>query len=90
MQSTSDTQRQVPKLHDIIEIIPSHYVPDLPIGNRYVVLKCEDGWDVEVVNEKGEFCFVCAEDFKIIGTVNDLRMQKHKKLKDDQEKSKIL
>lgn len=61
------------KLFDVIEIVPSYYKEEHAIGNKYVVVGTLDGFDVEIINEKGEYDTVCWEDYKIIGNVNDLR-----------------
>lgn len=58
---------------DVIEIIPSHYVPSHPIGSRYVVVGSLDGYDAEIINEKGEYATVCGEDYKVIGNIADKR-----------------
>lgn len=62
-----------PQPMDIIEIIESHYVPAHPIGNRYVVIETFDGYDVCIINERGEYDMVCGEDYRIIGSVEKAR-----------------
>jgi hypothetical protein len=66
-------EARTPKPNDIIEIIESHYVPSQTIGNRYVVVDCFDGYDVWIINERGEYEGVCGEDFKIVDNVDDAR-----------------
>lgn len=64
---------RTPKQGDIIEIIESHYIPSQTIGNRYVVIECHDGYDVWIINERGEYEGVCGEDFKIVDSVDEAR-----------------
>lgn len=63
------------KVFDIIEIIPSHYKPEFPIGNKYVVVGTlnNDGSDAEIIDENGDYRIVCMEDYKVIGNVQHLR-----------------
>lgn len=87
-QETNKVEHTPPKPFDVIEIISSHYVPTYPIGNIYVVIGCEDGYDAEIIDENGKYNMVCWEDYKIIGNAKELKAKFIEEIRQQQNEMK--
>lgn len=55
------------KPYDIVQIVPSCYDSDYPIGQCFVAIGVIDRYDVEIINDKGEFDILFGEEYEVIG-----------------------